>query len=129
VHGNSVADTDQTETVLIVEDEADLMDLATSLFLNMGYNVLTAPSGQEALAVLASRPIDILFTDIVMPHGMDGLALAQFTREHYPDIKVVIASGYPVPKLMEKHGALQNYNFVNKPYRLADLARALRTAS
>jgi PAS domain S-box-containing protein len=129
VQGSSLPDTDQTETVLIVEDEADLMDLATSLFLNMGYNVLAAPSGQEALAVLAARPVDILFTDIVMPQGMDGLELAQFTRQRYPDTKIVVASGYPVPKLMEKYGALQNFSFVQKPYRLADLARALRMAS
>jgi PAS domain S-box-containing protein len=120
---------DQTETVLIVEDEADLMDLATSLFLNMGYNVLTATSAHEALAVLGARPVDILFTDIVMPDGMDGIELAKITKEKFSKTKIVVASGFPLPALMEKHGNVHQFSFVNKPYRLADLARCLRTAT
>jgi PAS domain S-box-containing protein len=128
VDGAETAVHAQTETVLIVEDEADLADLATSLFLNMGYNVLTATSAHESLAVLAARPVDILFTDIVMPNGMDGIELAKIAREKYPKTKIVIASGFPLPALMEKHGSIHQFSFVNKPYRLADLARALRTA-
>jgi CheY-like chemotaxis protein len=128
-HGTEAAEHDQTETVLIVEDETDLMDLATSLFLNMGYNVLTATGANEALAVLAARPVDILFTDIVMPDGMDGIELAKVTREKYPKTKIVVASGFPLPALIEKHGNVHQFCFVNKPYRLSDLARALRTAS
>jgi CheY-like chemotaxis protein len=118
-----------TETVLIVEDEADLMDLATSLFLNMGYNVLTAPSAHEAIGVLSARPIDVLFTDIVMPDGMDGIELAAYTRQHFPHTRIVVASGYPVPSMRERQGNQQPFTFVNKPYRLADLARALRMAN
>jgi PAS domain S-box-containing protein len=118
----------ESETVLIVEDEADLMDMATSLFMNMGYHVLTAPSGQEAQNLLASRPVDILFTDIVMPDGIDGIQLARYTREHYPHTKIMLASGYPLPALKERHGNLSQFTFVAKPYRLSDLARALRLA-
>ncbi len=129
VQGKGEAAEDRTETVLIVEDESDLMDMATSLFLNMGYNVLTAPSGNEALAVLRARPVDILFTDIVMPEGMDGIELAQFTRENFPATKIVVASGFPLPALRERHREINDFSFVNKPYRLSDLARALRTAS
>ncbi|GAB3465971.1 PAS domain-containing sensor histidine kinase [Massilia terrae] len=129
VHGSDEVDEDKTETVLIVEDESDLMDMATSLFLNMGYNVLTAPSGNEALAVLRARPVDILFTDIVMPEGIDGIELAQFTRKNYPETKIVVASGFPLPTLRERHADINDFSFVNKPYRLSDLARVLRTAS
>jgi PAS domain S-box-containing protein len=118
----------ESETVLIVEDEADLMDMATSLFMNMGYHVLTAPNGNEAQRCLASRPVDVLFTDIVMPEGMDGIELANYTREHYPNTRIMLASGYPLPALKERHGDLQQFTLVNKPYRLADLARALRVA-
>jgi PAS domain S-box-containing protein len=118
----------ETETVLIVEDEADLMDLASALFMNMGYNVVTAPSGKEAQRVLASRPVDILFTDVVMPDGMDGVQLAAFTREHFPRTRVMVASGYPLPALTERHANMHQFTFVNKPYRLSDLARALRSA-
>jgi PAS domain S-box-containing protein len=117
------------ETVLIVEDEADLMDMACSLFMNMGFHVLTAPNANEAKRCLASRPVDILFTDIVMPDGMDGIQLAQYAREHYPGTRVMLASGYPLPALRKQLDNLQQFTFVNKPYRLADLARALRTVT
>ena len=117
------------ERVLIVEDEPDLMDVAASLFTSMGYDVLTASSGREAMDVLEQRDVDILFTDVVMPNGMDGLQLASYTRTHYPDTKIMLASGYPLPALKQRHGQnLNDFAFVNKPYRLADLARTLRSA-
>jgi CheY-like chemotaxis protein len=114
--------------VLIVEDEPDLMDVAASLFTSMGYDVLTASSGREAIDVLEQRDVDILFTDVVMPNGMDGLELATYTRAHYPETKIMLASGYPLPALKQRHGRdLNEFAFVNKPYRLADLARTLRS--
>jgi CheY-like chemotaxis protein/anti-sigma regulatory factor (Ser/Thr protein kinase) len=117
------------ERVLIVEDEPDLMDVAASLFASMGYEVLTAASGREAMDVLEQRDVDILFTDVVMPNGMDGIELASYTRTHYPDTKIMLASGYPLPALKQRHGTdLNDFAFVNKPYRLSDLARTLRTA-
>jgi PAS domain S-box-containing protein len=118
-----------TERVLIVEDEPDLMDVAASLFTSMGYDVLTAASGREAIDVMARRDVDILFTDVVMPNGMNGIELASYTREHYPATKIMLASGYPLPALKQRHGSdLGEFAFVNKPYRLSDLARTLRSA-
>jgi len=117
------------ESVLIVEDEPDLMDVAATLFTSMGYDVVTASSGQEAIDVLEQRDVDILFTDVVMPNGMNGIELASFTREHYPATKIMLASGYPLPALRQRHGSdLSEFAFVNKPYRLSDLARTLRSA-
>jgi PAS domain S-box-containing protein len=118
-----------TECVLIVEDEPDLMDVAASLFTSMGYEVMTAASGREAIDVMERRDVDILFTDVVMPNGMNGIELASYTREHYPATKIMLASGYPLPALKQRHGAdLGDFAFVNKPYRLSDLARTLRSA-
>jgi signal transduction histidine kinase len=118
-----------TERVLIVEDEPDLMDVAASLFTSMGYEVVTASSGAEAIDVLDHGAVDILFTDIVMPNGMNGLELAHYARARYPGTKIVLASGYPLPALKQRHGAeLNEFAFVNKPYRLSDLARTLRMA-
>ncbi|MCA1854974.1 PAS domain S-box protein [Massilia oculi] len=117
-----------SETVLIVEDEPDLLDVASALFISMGYDVATAASGQEAKNVLASRDVDILFTDIVMPEGVNGIELAEYTRAHYPGVKLMLASGYPPPKLGLEGAQLGNYTFVSKPYRLSDLARGLRSA-
>ena len=116
-----------TETVLIVEDEPDLLDVASALFSSMGYEVMTAASGSDALNVLASRDVDILFTDVVMPNGMNGLELATYTRTNYPNVKVMLVSGYPQLALGLDRSALDDFAFVSKPYRLSDLARSLRS--
>ncbi|QJE01284.1 PAS domain S-box protein [Massilia forsythiae] len=122
-------DNGHIERVLIVEDEPDLMDVAASLFTSMGYEVVTAASGYEAIDVMRQRDVDILFTDVVMPNGMNGIELASYTREHYPDTRIMLASGYPLPALKQRHGSgLGEFAFVNKPYRLSDLARTLRSA-
>ncbi len=120
---------DSTELVLFVEDEPDLMDVAAALYISMGYEVVTASNAQEALSLLESREVDILFTDIIMPHGMNGIELATYTREHCPAVKIILASGYPLPALRLEDANLQDFAFVNKPYRLSDLARALRTTA
>ena len=116
------------ELVLIVEDEPDLMDVASALYISMGYEVVSASNAQEAMNLLASHKVDILFTDIIMPDGVNGVELATFTRETYPGVKIILASGYPVPALKLDPDNLNDFAFVNKPYRLSDLARALRTA-
>jgi PAS domain S-box-containing protein len=125
--GDNEAHDDDSELVLIVEDEPDLMDAAAALFVSMGYDVLTASSAHDALGVLAERDVDILFTDIVMPNGMNGIELANYAREVYPHIQIILASGYPLPALKLDPAAATEYVFINKPYRLSDLARALRT--
>jgi len=105
------------------------MDVAASLFTSMGYDVVTASSAREAIDMMEQLDVDILFTDVVMSNGMDGLELASYTRTHYPGTKIMLASGYPLPALKQRHGQdLNDFAFVNKPYRLSDLARTLRTA-
>jgi CheY-like chemotaxis protein len=127
--GSQAAPKSDTEAVLIVEDEPDLMDVASSLFISMGYDVVTAASGQEAIEVMANRQVDILFTDVIMPNGINGIELATRARTARPDLKIILASGYPLPALKIEHSSLNDFSFVQKPYRLSDLARALRTAA
>jgi PAS domain S-box-containing protein len=116
------------ETVLLVEDEPDLLAAASELFQSIGYEVVTASNGLDAVDILMRRPrIDILFSDIVMSHGISGLELARLVREQFPKIKIVLASGYPLAVLRREHGELGEFTFVHKPYRLADLAKALRS--
>jgi CheY-like chemotaxis protein len=118
------------DTVLIVEDEPDVLDAAWQLFRSIGYEVVTATNGIDAMAILERRTdIDVLFTDVVMPKGMSGMHLARSARELRPDLKVVLASGYPTPALREQYGRIEDFAFVNKPYRLAELAKALRASS
>lgn len=114
--------------VLVVDDEPDLLITATELFRNMGYTVLTAHSAEEAIDRLWHYPgIGVLFTDILMPGGMNGIQLAREVRQMNPDIKIILASGYPLPALKEEHGNMDEFSFLNKPYRLADIARCLRS--
>jgi PAS domain S-box-containing protein len=118
---------EDTDTVLIVEDEADLMTVASQLFRSIGYEVLTAGNGLDAIDILKRRrDIDILFADVMMPNGMSGIELARFTRKLCPDVKVILASGYPLLALKAEHGDLDDFAFMSKPYRLSELAKKLR---
>jgi PAS domain S-box-containing protein len=115
------------DTVLIVEDEPDVLDAAGQLFRSIGYEVVTATNAIDAMVILERRTdIDILFTDVVMPKGMSGVQLARAARELRPELKIVLASGYPLPALRDQYGRIDDFAFVNKPYRLAELAKAIR---
>jgi PAS domain S-box-containing protein len=125
----SIPDSSKIETVLLVDDEPDVLGFATELFRSIGYEVVVANSASEAAAILRERAdIDVVFTDITMPHGISGMELARVIRTEYPKIKVVLTSGYPLPALRREHGTLSEFAFVHKPYRLADLAKALRAS-
>jgi PAS domain S-box-containing protein len=129
--GSSDTENDEptVEKVLLVEDEPDLLETTAELFRVMDYEVLTATNGRNALQVLEQTPdIKILFTDVVMPGDVNGIELARVTQRLYPNVKVIIASGYPLPALTAKHGELNEFAFINKPYRFSELARQLRIA-
>jgi PAS domain S-box-containing protein len=125
----AVAADDRVDTVLIVEDEPDVLDAAGQLFRSIGYEVATATNGVDAMAILERRSdIDILFTDVVMPKGMSGIQLARLACKLRPELKVILASGYPLPALRAQYGRIDDFTFVVKPYLLAELAKALRAA-
>ena len=125
-----VAADDSLDTVLLVEDEPDVLDVAAQLFRSIGYEVATATNGVEAMSILERRTdIDLLFTDVVMPKGMSGIELARLARERRPGLKVIVASGYPIPALRERYGRIENLAFVNKPYRLAELVKAIKAVA
>jgi PAS domain S-box-containing protein len=118
------------DTVLVVEDEPDLLEATAALFRSLGYEVLTASNSSEAMDALGRRDdIHLLFTDIVMPSGIDGIQLARLTRDLRPDVRIVLASGYPLPALKAEHSNLDEFTFIHKPYRLADLVRTLGMAT
>ncbi|WP_410857803.1 PAS domain S-box protein [Paraburkholderia sp. SIMBA_054] len=117
-------------TVLVVEDEPDLLDATAALLGSLGYEVLTATNATEAMDALSRRhDIRVLFTDVVMPNGVDGIQLARSARELRPDVRIVLASGYALPALKAQHGALDEFPFIHKPYRLAELVRTLTRAT
>jgi PAS domain S-box-containing protein len=118
------------ERVLVVEDDQLVMAVACDLFETMGYQVQSAPDGVTALRQLEQHGedagVDVLFTDLMMPNGMTGLELARVVRERWPRVKIIIASGYPQQAMQGEPDDLDEFDFVGKPYRLADLARHLR---
>jgi PAS domain S-box-containing protein len=119
----------ELESVLIVEDEADLMDVASEMLRSMGYEVITASNGTDALDILERKAhIDILFTDVMMPNGINGIELARVAAQRYPAMKVILASGYTLPALRAQYGDIEQFPFMRKPYRMADLAKKLRGA-
>jgi len=86
------------ETVLLVEDDPDLLSGAAELICSIGCEVLAATDPTQAAGILESRTdIDILFSDIVMSHGMSGIELARHVRARYPDIRIVLTPPTPWP--------------------------------
>lgn len=115
------------ETVLIVEDEPDVLRLAKELLVNYGYHVLTAECGEEALQV-ASRygdEIDLLLTDIVMPN-MNGNELYSTMKIQIPSIKVLYMSGY-TKNILSSHGITDtDAMLIQKPFSILSLAEKVR---
>ena len=110
------------ETVLVVEDNADLRALSLERLRRLGYQVIEADSGPAALAVLeAGARVDLVFSDVIMPGGITGYELAARARRHNPRIKVLLTSGYEAEPT-----AARELQVLRKPYGQADLARALR---
>jgi signal transduction histidine kinase/CheY-like chemotaxis protein len=116
------------ETILVVEDEPLLRDMAHSILEGCGYRVMEAASGQEALRVWdrSSGDIDLVLTDVVMPEGMSGIDLAKRLLPHRPALKVIFASGYSMEELDTNVLREAHALFLQKPYTHTTLAKAVR---
>ena len=115
----------KAEKALLVDDQADVLETAIGLFSHLGYEVLSANNGEQALATLRGNPdISILFSDVVMP-GMSGVELAKIARREFPDMKVVLASGYVKSTLQDNNPDVSAFDLIAKPYRLSDLIKML----
>jgi CheY-like chemotaxis protein len=116
-----------SERVLLVDDEPDLLETTGELFRTLGFEVLSASSGEQALELLKRTPdLQLLFSDVVMP-GMSGLELARKAKALSPMLKVILASGYVAETVVAKDGAAPgDFEFLTKPYGLSDLVQKLR---
>jgi CheY-like chemotaxis protein len=86
------------EKVRVVEDDPDVRDLSVRLLSDLGYETAEAGAGAEAIRILeSSADFDLLFTDVVLPGGMDGMAIANQAKRQFPGIKVLYTSGAPNP--------------------------------
>jgi PAS domain S-box-containing protein len=113
------------ETVLVVEDNPEVQEVAGLLLDQLGYRVLHVASAAAALDLLAAgETVDLVFTDVVMPGELDGVLLARRVREEYPKVGVLLTSGYA----KAWHTLERGLPIVRKPYQLQTLARAVRDA-
>ncbi|MBI5015536.1 MAG: PAS domain-containing protein [Deltaproteobacteria bacterium] len=114
--------------VLLAEDEESVRSLASSFLTEMGYAVCAVESGEAAVAAAdGGRGLDVLVTDVVMA-GMSGPDLALALRRHKPDLPVIFISGYTGDVLVERGADGPGTAFLQKPFRLTDLSRAVEVA-
>ncbi len=118
------------ETILVVEDNDHVRPTAVGQLVALGYKVVAAESGDAAFALLerGGEPIDLVFTDLVMPGKIDGYELASLVLKRWPAKKVLLTSGFSdnAADALDKQAPV--LAILRKPYRKADLARAIRTA-
>jgi PAS domain S-box-containing protein len=117
------------ERVLVVEDDPDLRSLVARMLRSLGYEILDAGSGASALEILRSpAEIDLLLTDVVLPEQMDGGELVEEALRLRPDIRVIYMSGYTEDAILHQGRLADGVQFLQKPFRMLDVARAARNA-
>jgi signal transduction histidine kinase/ActR/RegA family two-component response regulator len=115
------------ERVLVVDDDPMVRKAVVAQLTSLGYGVIEVSSPAEALQVIAGEePLDLVFSDIVMPGPIDGIELARLIRERRPDLKVLLTSGYPDLKTTRSaEDSYVQWDILKKPYRRPDLKQAL----
>jgi CheY-like chemotaxis protein len=119
------------ETILVVEDDADVRAYSTEVLRELGYHVLEAHDAASAMELLrgpAADQIALLFTDVVLPGGMTGADLARDAVSLRPNLKVLFTTGYARDAIVH-HGRLdEGVDLITKPFTYGDLAAKLREA-
>ena len=112
------------ERILVAEDDPAVLSLTVDLLQGLGYDVVSATTAAEAMTILREDPnIDLLFSDVVMPGGISGIALARAAQSEKPDLKILLTSGFVGEKALL--GAA-DHTILNKPYEASALAANLR---
>ena len=116
------------ETILLVEDEANLRQLVAKCLRLLGYQVLEADNGQTALKLWQenAHKIDLLFSDMLMPEGMTGLDLTAKLRKEKSNLKVIISSGYNVEMAGQNKPGEEDIVYFQKPYEFDALSKKIR---
>jgi len=116
-------------SILIVEDDEELLEISASILSFWGYSVRSALDASQALDIIeGTGQLDLLFTDIVIPGKVDGLELARRATKLKPDLKILLTSGYATAETLAKLSPAERRSFLQKPYRLEALYRGLRRA-
>ena len=120
---------DASATVLVVEDNRRLREVVVKQLTSLGLAVLEAENAHQALQHLdGTETVDLVFSDVVLPGGRDGIALTREVVKRHPESKILLTSGFPGKQLADAHGVGSTVRLLSKPYRKDDLARAVREA-
>jgi len=111
------------KTILIVDDEAALRELASEILSVKGYQILMAEDGKQALKILETQPIDLMISDVIMPE-MNGYQLAEIVSKKYPETKIQMISGY-TDKLESSKSVLIKTEIIHKPYSAMKLQQSV----
>jgi len=118
----------KSETILVVEDEHEIQSHTTAILHELGYNVIAASHGQEALNLLEKNSsASLLFTDIGLPGGMSGQKLADEVRHRWPWIKILFTTGYAQNAFGDDWKSMADMQLITKPFTYADLSVKLRS--
>lgn len=120
----------QAHRILVVEDNDAVRDVAVAMLEDMGYHVIEAQDGLSALEALKAEngKFDLMFTEIVMPGGMHGPAVAKEARAVFPHLPILYTSGYAEAAVLREGDIGNSFELVSKPYRLEELEEKVRNA-
>ncbi|MDB5444891.1 MAG: hybrid sensor histidine kinase/response regulator [Phenylobacterium sp.] len=117
-----------SETILVVEDHDDLRTYSTEVLTDLGYRVIAVGDGRQALQLLATgEPVDLLFTDVVLPEGLDGRSLADQAQVGRPDLKVLFTTGYTRNAIVHNDKLDAGVELISKPFTAEALGTRVRT--
>ncbi|MCP4639346.1 MAG: sigma-54-dependent Fis family transcriptional regulator [bacterium] len=123
-----MAAADTQKRLLVVDDEAGMREFLESAFKDKGYDVATASNGEKAIELLQDHIFDVIITDLKMP-GRDGLAVLRAAKEKAIDTRVIVVTAYGTIETAVEAMRLGAYDFIAKPFKLAQIERKVDTAS
>ncbi len=110
------------KSILVVDDEPEILKLVSAMLTASGYRVFSAANGDQALRIFSHNPdIDLLLTDVVAP-GMSGPMIADDIAARRPDIKILFMSGYKGTQIVQRYVVEQGYSLIVKPFTMAQLS-------
>ncbi len=116
----------KSPSILVVDDELLIRDLLYDFFLGQGWEISIAENGEKALDILRSKKIDLVLTDIKMPQ-MDGLTLTSEMSEAYPDIPVVLMTGFPSVESAVTALRIKAADYITKPFNINQLFKIIES--
>ncbi len=126
---NVKAETKGSGTVLVVEDDPQVLKATVRFLKQIGYEALEAGDGPAALEVLQQHgDVDLVISDVIMPEGMSGIDLAEEIQHNHKGIRVLLMSGYPISEIDEDGTLEERFVLLRKPYTNDELAAAVKTA-